>query len=280
MNYKVRKGRLAIDGNECRLVESPNVGGELQPILFVMHYTASGPNSDIAAYFANAAAKVSAHLVIRRDGTVIQCAPFDRIAWHAGKSTWTFADGQTRSGLNSFAVGIEMENWGPLQRSPAGWVSWTGVAVDSTRVIEAKHKYGSLDGGWETFTEQQIGSAVEAARAICSEYGITEVVGHDDIAPGRKSDPGPAWKMDSFLARVFGRADNGDASMIVRSTTGLNLRTGPGTNFPLAQREPLPNGTKVLPQEASGSWRLVTVLDRSGTGKISGWANANWLSLA
>jgi N-acetylmuramoyl-L-alanine amidase len=206
--------------------------------------------------------------------------PFDVVAWHAGRSSWTFANGQSRTGLNNHAIGIEIENWGPLQKSPTGWVSWTGAAVDGTKVIEARHKYGVPDCGWETFTEAQIASTFGAAQAICSKYEIREIVGHEDISPGRKSDPGPAWKMSSFVGRVFGRAEDADGTFTVKGEAGLNLRAGPGTNYELVRKQPLPNGTKVMVHEANGSWRMVTVLNDEGVQVETGWVNSNWLSAA
>ncbi|MHB1103814.1 MAG: N-acetylmuramoyl-L-alanine amidase [Devosia sp.] len=184
-------------------VPSPNSGGALQPKFIVIHYTASGEGFDTAAYFAKRAAKASAHLVIRRDGTLVQCTPFNMIAWHAGKSQWTGVDGKHYVNLNRHAIGLEIENWGPLRKSAAGWVSWSGTLVDGSRVVAARHKFGGPDCGWELFTEAQVEAAFEAARAICAVYGIAEIVGHDDIAPGRKSDPGPAWDMEGFRAGVL-----------------------------------------------------------------------------
>ena len=184
-------------------IPSPNSGGALRPKFIVIHYTASGTDFDIAAYFARRAAKASAHLVIRRDGELVQCVPFNMRAWHAGKSRWTGADGARYENLNHHAIGIEIENWGPLGKSAAGWVSWSGTLVDGDRVIEARHQSGAPNCGWETFTQAQVGAAAEAARAICAAYGIAEIVGHDDIAPGRKSDPGPAWDMCAFRSRVL-----------------------------------------------------------------------------
>jgi len=183
-------------------VPSPNSGGALRPRFLVIHYTAGGPQFDTAAYFARRAAKASAHLVIRRDGTPVQCVPFDMVAWHAGKSRWTGADGKRYANLNRHAIGFEIENWGPLRKSGPDWLSWSGQPVGGA-VIEARHKYGTPSGGWEAFTQAQVETAVDAARVICATYGIAEIVGHDDIAPGRKSDPGPAWDMAAFRSRVL-----------------------------------------------------------------------------
>lgn len=182
---------------------SPNSGGTLKPKFLVIHYTASGDGFDTAAYFARRAARASAHLVIRRDGTMVQCVPFDMVAWHAGKSRWRDAGGRTYANLNQHSIGIELENWGPLQRSAAGWISWSGTPVETSRTTEARHKSGAPDCGWERYTSLQVRTATAVAQAICRTYGVGEIVGHDDIAPGRKSDPGPAWDMAGFRARVL-----------------------------------------------------------------------------
>ncbi len=280
MEFSVRNHKLAVGTKNVDFVKSPNIGGKLAAQFLVIHYTASGPSADIAAYFKNPAAEVSAHLVVRRDGTITQCVAFDDVAWHAGKSEWVDKAGKTHIGLNSDSIGIEIENWGPLKQTASGYVSWTGQSVESSKVVEARHKYGTPDCGWEIFTEAQIETTIAAARAICAAYGIDEIVGHDDIAPGRKSDPGPAWAMASFKAKVLGRSDNGASTYVVRSPTGLNVRTGPAASFPLvagASLNPLPDGTLVSPLEADGNWRYVSVLDQAGRPSFSGWVHGGYL---
>ena len=199
MAYTIHNHRLV----GAPYLPSPNSGGALKPRFLVIHYTASGDGFDSAAYFARRAARVSAHLVIRRDGTMTQCVPFNMVAWHAGKSRWTDAGGRAVTNLNQHAIGIEIENWGPLQQSAAGWVSWSGALVDARLVTEARHKSGAPDCGWERYTSLQVRAATAAAQAICAAYGIAEIVGHDDIAPGRKSDPGPAWDMEGLRTRAL-----------------------------------------------------------------------------
>lgn len=275
--YKVRNHKLAVGASNVEFVRSPNTGGALAAKFLVIHYTASGPSFETAAYFAKPPAEVSAHLVVRRDGSIVQCVPFDVVGWHAGRSSWIDKAGQSFNGLNQHSIGIEIENWGPLRRTGAGWVSWTNAAVDAGKVIEARHKYGTPDGGWETFTEAQVETTLEAARAICAAYGIEEIIGHDDISPGRKSDPGPAWNMNSFRAKVFGRAAGGVATLIVRSVSGLHIRSGPGIQHPTLRPTPLPDGTVVIAHEADGQWRFVSVLNAAGQPDFSGWVHGGFL---
>lgn len=97
--------------------------------------------------------RVSAHFVIRRDGEVLQFVASDRRAWHAGASSW-----RGRGDCNSWSVGIELEG---------------------------------LEG--EGFETAQIAALARLLRALRRRHPLTEVVGHEHVAPGRKSDPGPGF---------------------------------------------------------------------------------------
>lgn len=100
--------------------------------------------------------EVSAHLLIERNGAVTQFVPFHKRAWHAGVSCW-----QGRSNCNDFSIGIELE--------------------------------GTDDQPYETAQYQQL---ARVSRALMAHFpGLTpdRIVGHSDIAPGRKTDPGPAF---------------------------------------------------------------------------------------
>lgn len=97
--------------------------------------------------------KVSSHFLIRRDGSVLQFVPCRLRAWHAGVSRW---QGQER--CNDFSVGIELE----------------GCDTD-------------------TFTEAQYATLKPLIAALKKRYPIAGIAGHSDIAPGRKTDPGPEF---------------------------------------------------------------------------------------
>lgn len=100
--------------------------------------------------------KVSAHFFIRRNGSVIQFVPCTKRAWHAGISCW-----QGREKCNDFSIGIELEG------------------SDMT-----------------PFTEAQYTALITLTKCLCDRYQIRGIAGHSDIAPGRKTDPGPYfdWK--------------------------------------------------------------------------------------
>ena len=112
-------------------------------------------------YYAEIAhLRVSAHFLVRRDGAVLQFVPCTRRAWHAGVSSW-----RGRERCNDFSIGIELE--------------------------------GSDDMPFEA---AQYASLATLTLALRSAYPLTGIVGHSDIAPGRKTDPGPHFDWVRFRA--------------------------------------------------------------------------------
>jgi AmpD protein len=119
-------------------------------------------------YFAEIAhLRVSAHALIRRDGEIRQYVPFTARAWHAGESSWC-----GRSVCNDFSIGIELEGTDDTPYTDAQYLKLTAL------VVALRRTYASLQDA--------------------------DVVGHDQIAPGRKTDPGPAFdwnRLNSALDR-------------------------------------------------------------------------------
>lgn len=257
--------------------QSPHGGNGLSggtPKFLIIHYTAGASGSGAVSWFNNPSAQASAHLVVDHNGAITQMMTFDKVAFHAGRSSWRGVNG-----LNTHSVGIEIANWGLLHGSAGSWRSWTGTVVPDSRVVQKRHKNfePTKINAWEIFDEEQIDATIDAAAAIVAKYDIPEanVLGHDDIAPQRKQDPGPAFDMDAFRAKVFGRSDNSGTTLKVESPTGLNLRKGPGTNFEVIVN--LANGTQVVPMGRDGSWVEVTTLNAAGEQDKTGWVHGNWL---
>ena len=127
-------------------------------------------DADAHPYFREIASlQVSTHVLIRRDGEVVQYVPFDRRAWHAGQSCY---DGRER--CNDFSIGIELE--------------------------------GSDDRPYEAV---QYEALADVCRALFSTYpnlSPQRMVGHCDIAPGRKTDPGPHFHWPRLRALLSSRA--------------------------------------------------------------------------
>jgi N-acetylmuramoyl-L-alanine amidase len=200
--YEVKKHLLHKDGAAVRFVNSPNGGSTVRPLYLIMHYTAGTTASGAIAWFENPAAKASAHLVIDRDGAVTQMRAFNRSTWHAGKSSWNELEG-----MNAFSLGIELVNAGKLKKTDAGeWVNWAGNRIPAAEVIVATHKHETSPAGWHIYTPEQIATVTEVGLALHAAYGFLDVLGHEDISPGRKVDPGPAFPLLSIQSRIMGRA--------------------------------------------------------------------------
>ncbi|MBX9795682.1 N-acetylmuramoyl-L-alanine amidase, partial [Sphingomonas sp.] len=222
MAFTISGGMLRQGAQRVEFIKSLFTSGSFaaMPSIAVIHFTAGASGRSSAEWFRNRQNPgSSAHVVVDRDGSVIQCVAFDTVAQHAGRSRWRDLAGRELVGLNRFSFGIELANWGDLRRAGSGWASHTGVPIASP--VLAVHRGGNPDGsrtpiGWEPFPAPQIDTAVAIVRALVSAFGVNEIVGHDDIAPTRKFDPGPAFDMVRFRARVFGgRADDGDTLMKV-----------------------------------------------------------------
>lgn len=137
---------------------SPNCGprrGGLKPSMIVIHYTAMQSAQAAIERLCDPAAEVSAHYVIARDGAVTQLVEEDQRAWHAGAGEWHGLDD-----INSRSIGIELDNRGN-----------------------------------HPFPEPQMAALEALLRGIVARWHITpdNIIGHSDMAPGRKIDPGPRF---------------------------------------------------------------------------------------
>lgn len=188
-----------LQNDSVRHLQAADYGGKIVPRYIIMHYTGSGSQRGSDDWLSKMdSIYVSAHLTIGRDGAVTQLVPFDTKAFHAGVSRW---DGL--EGMNKHSIGIELINWGKLSRNPAGeYITWTGAAVPNDQVVEAVHKHETQLTPWQSYTQAQIGMASLVCALIKNTYDIKEIIGHDDIAPTRKVDPGPLFDWVPFRACV------------------------------------------------------------------------------
>jgi N-acetylmuramoyl-L-alanine amidase len=124
--------------------------------MLVLHYTGMKTAEEALTRLCDPAAKVSAHYTIDEDGTVYALVPEARRAWHAGVASWAGA-----SDINARSIGIELVNPG--------------------------HEFGYRD-----FAEGQIASLITLCHSILMRHPIpsARVLGHSDVAPARKEDPG------------------------------------------------------------------------------------------
>lgn len=149
-------------------VPSPNWNERKLPIsMIVLHYTGMRTGAEALERMCDPAAEVSAHYMIEENGAVTRLVDEDKRAWHAGRSYW-----RGITDVNSASIGIELVNPG--------------------------HEWG-----YRTFTAAQMESLMPLVGRIVRRYDIprANVVGHSDIAPARKDDPGELFDWER-LARL------------------------------------------------------------------------------
>ncbi len=136
---------------------SPNFDVRSHPVsMLVLHYTGMQSAADALDRLTDAQAKVSAHWVVAEDGQIISLVDESSRAWHAGKAWW-----RGITDVNSASIGIEIVNPG--------------------------HEFG-----YRPFPEEQMAAVEQLVAAAVARFGIdpSNVVGHSDVAPARKDDPG------------------------------------------------------------------------------------------
>lgn len=173
---------------------TPGRRGAIRPSLCVVHWTGGPDFRPVMNTFMNPRGGVSAHLVIERDGTIHQFVPFSRKAWHAGRSSWN-----GRKSVNNWSIGVELVNSGLLIKENGKFFT------RGRRTIEICPTEVSWFAGkpYQTYTEKQLASVRMVMEALEAEYGISEWVGHSDVSPGRKTDPGPLLLIDDLFAEAM-----------------------------------------------------------------------------
>lgn len=200
---KIRANRIfAKSGEPIAFQKSPNQSDSISPIYLLMHYTAGTTLPGAVSWFMNPDAQAASHVLIGRDGRIVQMVAFNKRAWHAGKSKWGNLEG-----MNQYAIGIELVNAGKLRRCADGkWVNWASNVIPDNEVSIVVHKDQTDEAGWHEYTDVQISAATKVAMLLHATFQFTDVLGHEDVSPGRKTDPGPLFPMNSFRSVVLGRA--------------------------------------------------------------------------
>lgn len=241
--------------------ESRNTSGiRIKPIFLVMHFTATVKPGVATNWLTNPASKVSAHIVLGRDGKIEQLLPFTTTGWHVGASSHA-----GYNGLNSHSIGIEIENYGHAYIGKKGAVardprdfSDSSEFAKASNWIEAVHRLETRRMYWERYTAAQLDALDKIVPVLVEHYKIREVIGHDDVAvpQGRKVDPGPAFPLDRYRAMTEHMNANSLGTYVVVADD-LNMRGGPGTEFKIVGTLARGDGVKVL--SVKGDWAQVTV---------------------
>lgn len=189
-------------------VAANSYGGEMVPTMIVDHDTAGHTKrGSSVAWFRSKDCPTSAHVVVERDGSATQMVPFNRKAFHAGKSVW-----RGKTFCNGFSIGIEIVNPGALKRvgNEAHLIYDGGKIVERFPISDCVHKATPEHGDawWLPYTDAQIRAVKEICRAICEEYpDCNEIVTHWMISPRRKIDTNPLFPLEEVRAYAFGIDD-------------------------------------------------------------------------
>src|ERR1700759_5166870 len=149
------------------VIPSPNFGERNKghaPEMIVLHYTGMPDVEGAIARLCTAGTEVSAHYIVLEDGRIVQCVPEARRAWHAGVSSWAGEED-----INTCSIGVEIINRG--------------------------HNWGSPD-----YPLRQIAAVIALCRGIILRRNVAShrVLGHSDVAPARKQDPGEKFPWHSL----------------------------------------------------------------------------------
>lgn len=266
VDFSVAAHRLA--GAKVSFTRTPNTGGALHARYLVFHYTAGSSAEGSVRWLTSPEARASAHLVVGRDGSVTQLAPFNVQTWHAGVSNW-----QGLRGLNAHSIGVELDNAGLFKPAGDRYQAWFGRLYPKSEAVLLQHKHHVQAAWWHLFTAPQLQVALSLAVLLVREYGLSDVLGHDDIAPGRKQDPGPAFPLDEIRSAALGRNQDGEERRKVTASR-LNVRSGPGVEHQVSTT--LERDTEVLVLESRDRWSRVEAL---GIEDVEGWVHGQYLAL-
>jgi N-acetylmuramoyl-L-alanine amidase len=142
--------------------------GQIKFLIF--HYTGMKKESDAIKKLTNSKSKVSCHYFIRNNGETLLIVPDLNVAWHAGKSKW-----KNYKSLNKYSIGIEINNLG--------------------------HNFN-----YKKFSKKQIKSIIKLSKMLIKKYKIKSknILGHSDVAPERKKDPGEKFPWKELAKRGIG----------------------------------------------------------------------------
>ena len=156
---------LMVDALKIFQSPSPNFGNRrdyVTPKMVVLHYTAMKSSDDAIARMSDPKSEVSAHYLIDKFGKIIQLVDEQKRAWHAGESSYKGV-----TDCNNYSIGIELE--------------------------------GTDD---DLYTDDQYDTLIEATKGVIKNYPLINkdsIVGHSDVSPGRKTDPGSRLDWGRFL---------------------------------------------------------------------------------
>lgn len=243
------------------------------PDTIVIHYTAGTTMAGALSVLNSPKYEASAHFLVDNDqnvATTYQLMPLNKIAWHAGVSEMG-----NRKSINKYSIGIEIVNPGYLTRTGDGkFLTAFNRTVLEDDAVEARHKNESHTRYWHRYMEEQVSNVLYLCNELKELFPIQYIVGHDEISPGRKQDPGPLFPIEKIRQYVLqqGKIETeiaGTETPNIGHVTAslLNIRES-GDSQATKVAMPLKKGQQVKILEDRGGWYKVKT-------EIEGWVSKN-----
>jgi N-acetylmuramoyl-L-alanine amidase len=276
---------LNFDANPDHKLTDPN--------FIIMHYTGGIKMESTINAFQDAPRDASsgacAHLLIGRDGSVVQFLRFDQIAYHTGFSWW-----EQQSQLNNCSIGIELDNAGQLVRNNNKWQPrhMDDITIPDDEVQRSEYwkaplppgnradpDYTSQLPGFQKFTDVQLATALKIVQALVKRYpSIREILGHDQINIANRMDPGPLMPMKEWRKNLFVREEPVIVEYVINKQTSLFTNVDgklPNTDQSTFDK-PLPTNSvvKIISNDEGGLTKVAVI---KSTVKGTGWVRTNSL---
>lgn len=284
---EIKNHRLSGENVSYVAAHSYNKTAEMTPDAIIIHYTAGPSGPATVRQFAAASSTTSAHFVVSEDGSITQMVDLNRKAYHAGTSSYG-----GRTSYNNFSIGIEISNPGYLQKIDGKYYTWweakkeKKTATSVSKVFTGAHRNSVTKMTyWYKYPDVQVAAVRDLCEAICKAYQIKEILGHEEIAVGRKCDPGPAFPLDQMRTELLAKKNQSIGGLFKQAlqesqvsnlvigqvTAKLNFRCDPSTTAAL-KSSPIPSGTNVYIVGKEGDWYNILH-------EINGWVDKEFVTL-
>ena len=229
-------------GRPMKIMDAPSPNHDARPAgteidMLVLHYTGMRSGSEAADRLRDPDAKVSAHWLVEEDGTILAMVPEERRAWHAGVSSW-----RGRTDINARSVGVEIVNPG--------------------------HEFG-----YRPFPPAQMVAVADLCLDILTRHPIppVNVVGHSDVAPTRKQDPGELFDWEGLAAIGIGfwPARSATARAPVPPNWRMARRSLAAIGYGLGPTERSARAALLAFKRRYCPWRVDPILDRETMARIA-----------
>lgn len=253
--------------------ESPNHGTrDIQPKFVIMHCTdtASSMQNNIRSMLRDSY-KASAHLLIGRKGEIVQFVPFNLKAFHSGGGQWDFVKGNVD--MNSWSLGIELLNASYLEENEAGEYHKRGAVIPKEDRRKLQHRSHNTPFWWQKYPKPQVNAAMAVTKLLFQNYSsLEDVLGHDEINPANRIDPGPAFPMRRFHAEVLGLDKKFPIKRVYRTIRTANLYNKPGSKAEIIPGSRLERNTPLGILKKQAGWAYIHVLKEiAGNQYLVGW---------